>query len=187
MGDINVYSGPMKCGKTQQILNEYKRQLIAGKKVKMFKPKIDTRYANNIVASRNGIDIPAIPISKISDLEKYDAEVYCIDEFQFLKGNVKVIEQMADCGKKFFIAGLNLTAEKKPFGKMADLLCISDNIHMLTAICDNCKNENAVLTYYKGGKSTDIVIGDRQYMSLCRHCYDAFTRQDIVSGGRAQA
>ena len=187
MGDINVYSGPMKCGKTQQILNEYKRQLIAGKKVKMFKPKIDTRYANNIVASRNGIDIPAIPISRISDLEKYDAEVYCIDEFQFLKGNVKVIEQMADCGKKFFIAGLNLTAEKKPFGKMADLLCISDNIHMLTAICDNCKNENAVLTYYKGGKSTDIVIGDRQYMSLCRHCYDAFTRQDIVSGGIAQA
>ena len=41
--------------------------------------------------------------------------------------------------------------------------------------------------YFKGGKSTDIVIGDRQYMSLCRHCYDAFTRQDIVSGGRAQA
>ena len=119
MGDINVYSGPMKCGKTQQILNEYKRQLIAGKKVKMFKPTIDTRTANNVVASRNGIDIPAIPISKISDLEKYEADVYCIDEFQFLKGNVKIIENMAECGKKFFIAGLNLTAEKKPFGKVA--------------------------------------------------------------------
>ena len=75
MGDINVYSGPMKCGKTQHILNEYKRQLIAGKKVKMFKPTIDTRYAGNVVVSRNGIDIPAISISKISDLEKYDADV----------------------------------------------------------------------------------------------------------------
>ena len=75
MGDINVYSGPMKCGKTQQILNEYKRQLIAGKKVKMFKPSIDTRTAKNIVASRNGIDIPAISISRISDLEKYEADV----------------------------------------------------------------------------------------------------------------
>ena len=106
MGDINVYSGPMKCGKTQQILNEYKRQLIAGKKVKMFKPTIDTRAGRDVVASRNGIDIPATSIYKISDLEKYDADVYCIDEFQFLKGNVKTIEEMASEGKKFFIAGL---------------------------------------------------------------------------------
>ena len=134
MGDINVFIGPMKCGKTQHILNEYKRQLIAGKKVKMFKPSIDTRCASNIVLSRNGIDIPAVSINKISDLEKYEADVYCIDEFQFLKGNVKTIERMADDGKKFFIAGLNLTAERKPFGKMDDLLCIADNILLFVKI-----------------------------------------------------
>ena len=68
MGDINVYTGPMKCGKSQQILNEYKKQLIAGKKVRMFKPTIDTRAGKDVVASRNGIDIPAININKISDL-----------------------------------------------------------------------------------------------------------------------
>lgn len=181
MGDINVYTGPMKCGKSQQILNEYKKQLIAGKKVRMFKPTIDTRAGKDVVASRNGIDIPAININKISDLEKYDADVYCIDEFQFLKGNVKIIEQMASEGKKFFIAGLNLTAEKKPFGKMPDLLCIADNVQMQKAICDNCKNENAIYTYYKGGKDTDIVIGDSQYKVLCRHCYDLLTKQDIAN------
>ena len=70
MGDINVYAGPMKCGKTAQILNEYKRQLIAGKNVKMFKPTIDTRYGKSAVVSRNGIDIPAIEINDIEDLEK---------------------------------------------------------------------------------------------------------------------
>lgn len=181
MGDINVYSGPMKCGKTQQILNEYKRQLIAGKRVKMFKPSIDTRTKGNVVASRNGIDIPAIPIKRISDLEKYDADVYCIDEFQFLKGNVNIIQELADCGKKFFIAGLNLTSEKKPFGKMADLLCIADNIKMQNAICDNCKNENAVFTYFKGGKDTEIVIGDKQYLSLCRNCYELLSKQDLAN------
>lgn len=178
MGDINVYSGPMKCGKTQEILNEYKRQLIAGKNVKMFKPTIDTRAKKNIVASRNGIDIPAIPIDQISDIKNYDADVYCIDEFQFLKGNVSVIQQLADAGKKFFIAGLNLTSEKKPFGKMADLLCIADNVQMQNAICDNCKNENAVFTYYKGEKNTEIVIGDKQYLSLCRSCYESISKND---------
>lgn len=180
-GSINVYSGPMKCGKTQQILNEYKRQLIAGKKVKMFKPSIDTRFGLNVVASRNGIDIPAILINKISDIEKYDADVYCIDEFQFLKGNIKTIMQMADCGKTFFIAGLNLTSEKKPFGKMADLLCIADNIQMQTAICDNCKNDNAVFTYFKGEKDSDILVGDKQYIALCRNCYSLLYKQDLAN------
>lgn len=177
MSNITVFAGPMKSGKTQQILNEYKRQLIAGKTVKMFKPSIDTR-SEGVVLSRSGIDIPATEINKISDIEKYDADVYCIDEFQFLKGNVETIERMADKGKKFFISGLNLTAEKKPFGKMADLLCISDDVHMLSAICDNCKCENAVYTYFKGGKDAEIVIGDKQYMSLCRDCYDEMQKQD---------
>lgn len=172
MGDINVFCGPMKSGKTNQILNEYKRQLIAGKNVKMFKPSVDTRGDKNVVASKNGIDIPSIIIDSISDLEKYDADVYCIDEFHFLDGDVNVIEKLADKGKKFFISGLNLTAERKPFGKMADLLCIADNVQMLTAICDNCKNENAVLTYFKGGKDTEILFSDNQYMALCRNCYN---------------
>lgn len=172
MGDINVYSGPMKCGKTEQILSEYKRQLIAGKKVLMFKPKIDTRTSDDVVASRNGIDIPAIAICNISDIKNYDADVYCIDEFQFLDGDVNVILEMANQGKKFFISGLNLTAERKPFGKMPELLAIADNVTMLTAICDNCKNENAVYSYFKGGKNTDIVIGDKEYMPLCRKCFE---------------
>ena len=102
MGDINVYSGPMKCGKTEQILSEYKRQLIAGKNVKMFKPSIDTRAGKDVVVSRNGIDIPAIVINNMDELKKYDADVYCIDEFQFLDGDVKTIEKMAASRKEIF-------------------------------------------------------------------------------------
>ena len=172
MGNINVYSGPMKCGKTQQVLNEYKRQLITGKKVIMFKPNVDTREGADIVKTRNGIGVPSIGIDDISELKKYDADIYCIDEFQFLTGDVSLIQDMADNGKSFYISGLNLTAEKKPFGKMNDLLCIADNVNMLTAICSNCKNENAVYSFFKGNKNQEIVIGDEEYMPLCRHCYE---------------
>ena len=172
MGNINVYSGPMKCGKTQQVLNEYKRQLITGKKVIMFKPNVDTREGADIVKTRNGIGVPSIGIDDISELKKFDADIYCIDEFQFLTGDVSLIQNMADNGKSFYISGLNLTAEKKPFGKMNDLLCIADNVNMLTAICSNCKNENAVYSFFKGDKNQEIVIGDEEYMPLCRHCYE---------------
>ena len=54
MGDINVYTGPMKCGKTQKILDEAKRQQIAGKNVKIIKPTIDDRFSEQSVISRNG-------------------------------------------------------------------------------------------------------------------------------------
>ena len=45
MGDINVFTGPMKCGKTQKLLDEAQRQQIAGKNVVVFKPKIDDRFS----------------------------------------------------------------------------------------------------------------------------------------------
>lgn len=171
MSDINVFTGPMKSGKSQMIINEANRQVIAGKKIQMFKPKLDTRDYENI-ADRNGNKLTAINITDIEEIKNYDADVYVIDEFQFLNGSVNTIEEMASKGKKFFIAGLNLTAEKKPFGKMGDLLCVSDNVQMLTSICEICKNDNAIYTYCKESKDSDILVGDSQYIPVCRSCYD---------------
>ena len=104
MGDINVFTGPMKCGKTQKILNELDRQLIAGKNIKVFKPSIDNRFGNNIIQTRSGKKVDAININSISELQNYNADIYFIDEFQFLNGEVDTIEKMATNGKKFFIS-----------------------------------------------------------------------------------
>lgn len=177
MGDINVFTGPMKCGKTQKMLNEMDRQIIAGKDIKIFKPFIDNRAGNNVIKTRAGKKVDAINISSIDDLKNYNAEIYFIDEFQFLNGNVDVIEKMAAEGKKFFISGLNLTAEKKTFGKMGDLMCIADNVQMMTSICEVCKNENAVFSYFKGKKDGDIFIGDSEYISVCRKCYEKLSKE----------
>ena len=75
-------------------------------------------------------------------------------------------------GKKFFISGLNLTAEKKPFGKMGDLMCIADNVELMTSVCEICKNDNAIFSFFKGNKSGDIYIGDSEYIPVCRTCYN---------------
>ena len=173
MGDINVFSGPMKCGKSMHILNEFNRQLIAGKNAMIFNPQIDS-----YVATRDGKKLVAQNIKDISELENYNADVFFIDEFQFLEGNVKTIEKLADSGKKFYIAGLNLTSDKKPFGKMGDLMCIADNIKMMTSICEICKNDNAVFSYFKGKKDQDIVIGDGEYIPVCRKCYEKMKKEE---------
>ena len=179
MGNINVFTGPMKCGKTQKIFDEFQRQQIAEKNIKVFSPTIDTRFGVSNIKSRdkNRKNIEAIPINSIEEIQNYDADTYFIDEFQFFFFYSSVIEKMASKGKKFFIAGLNLTAEKKPFGKMGDLLCIADNINMLTSVCDNCKNDNAIFTFYKGKKDGDILIGDSEYLAVCRNCYDKLMKE----------
>lgn len=172
MGYINVYTGPMKCGKSQRIFNELKRQLIAGKNIKVFKPLLDDRSGDDVISTRAGNSIKAINIQDISEIENYEADSYFIDEFQFLQGDVHIIDKMATSGKKFYIAGLNLTSEKKVFGKMGDLMCIADNIEMMTSICEVCKSEEAVFTYFKGKKDTDIMVGDSEYLPVCRNCYN---------------
>ena len=75
MGDINVYTGPMKCGKTQKILDEARRQEIAGKNIKVFKPKIDDRFSREQLISRNGNKASAIEIESIDEINKYNADV----------------------------------------------------------------------------------------------------------------
>ena len=178
MSDINVFSGPMKCGKSHRILEEAGRQLIAGKKIQMFKPKMDNRFSEDFVKDRNGNKIKAINITKIDEIENYNADVYFIDEFQFLNGDIDTIQKLAEKGKKFYIAGLNLTSERKPFGKMGDIMCIADNINMMTAICEVCKNDNAIYSYYKGKKDTDILIGDSEYIPVCRSCYEKLMKEN---------
>lgn len=171
MGNINVFSGPMKCGKSHKLIIEANRQKVAGKNIKVFKPLMDDRFSTDNIADRNGNQFPAINIQSIEEIENYDADVYLIDEFQFLKGNIEPIQKLASQGKKFFVAGLNLTAEKKPFGKMGELLCNSDNIQMMTAICECCHSDNAIYSFCTAEKTGDILIGDSQYMPVCSNCY----------------
>ena len=154
------------------MLNELDRQSIIGKTIKVFKPTIDNRFGDNIIKTRSGKKIDAININSIDELQKYNADVYFIDEFQFLDGNINIIDKMASDGKKFFISGLNLTAEKKPFGKMGDLMCIADNVELMTSICEICKSDNAIFSFFKGNKSGDIYIGDSEYIPVCRTCYN---------------
>lgn len=180
MGDINVFTGPMKCGKSKRIMDEAKRQMIAGKKIKIFKPIIDTRYPGDYIVDRNGNKLQSENISNVEDIQNYDADVYVIDEFQFLKGSVDCLEKMAENGKKFFIAGLNLTSERKPFGQMGNLLCVADNVQTMTSICEICKRDNAVFSYYKlDDKNGDIRIGDSEYIPVCRECYNEIKKANI--------
>ena len=171
-GKITVFTGPMYSSKTAALISAYERAIIAHKKVLAFKPVIDNRFGKNIIKSRSFGEIPAIEISNLSELNKYDADVYVIDEFEFLEGDVRILQDMCDLkGKTIYASGLDMTAERKPFGLMPVLLAIADSVSKFVAVCHDCDEENANYSYYLGKKNTDIVVGNKEYITLCRKCY----------------
>ena len=52
-GWIEVITGCMFSGKTEELIRRLRRAEIAKQKVKIFKPLIDTRYSDKLIVSHN--------------------------------------------------------------------------------------------------------------------------------------
>jgi len=61
---------------------------------------------------------------------------------------------------------------------MPQLLAIADNVEKFTSICHDCAEENAIYSYFLGKKDTDIVVGNHEYIPLCRKCMQKRLKQD---------
>ena len=173
-GKIEVYTGPMKSGKTTMLITKYLEiKQLNRYRVKMFKPSIDTRFGEDFVVCRNDIAVKATNTDNIVELLNFteNVDIFFIDEFQFLSGDLKNIQFLLGKGKSLYISGLNLTAEGKPFGLMGELLCNATKVVNLKGICDRCTSINGIYTGYIGKKTIDIKLGDSEYQCLCPKCY----------------
>lgn len=145
VGSFELITGPMSCGKTEELLRLINRALIAGRKVKIFSPKIDTREGLAIIKSRNGISKEAIKVGsslEILDLIEDDTDLIAIDEMQFFDEDiVSVVVNLLNRGKQIIGCGLDLDFKGDPFGQMPYLLCYATSVKKLYAICMKCKNE----------------------------------------------
>ena len=66
-GWIEVISGNMYAGKTEELLRRIRRIEYAKKTILVFKPKIDNRYSDNEVVSHNQERVKSINISSALD------------------------------------------------------------------------------------------------------------------------
>src|SRR5512143_2874189 len=85
-GSIEVVTGSMFSGKTDELIRRLRRARIARQKVQVFKPVIDNRYGFEKVKSHAGNEFDATPVQTsaeiIQNIEK-DTAVVAIDEAQF--------------------------------------------------------------------------------------------------------
>lgn len=141
-GSIEVITGSMFCGKTDELIRRLRRATIAKQRVLVFKPAIDDRYDVVKVTSHAGSAFDAIPISHATQvLERIngDTTVVAIDEAQFFDSQiVQVTQELADGGIRVIVAGLDTDFRGEPFGPMPVIMAKAERVDKLHAICMEC-------------------------------------------------
>jgi thymidine kinase len=176
MGWIEVVVGPMFSGKSEELIRRLRRAEFARKRVQIFKPTIDERYAANEIISHSGLGIPSDSVMKapeIMDKVQARTEVIGIDEAQFLGDEVvEVCTKLANLGKRVIVAGLDTDFRGRPFEPMPRLLAVAEEITKLLAICVRCGNP-AVHTQRLVESEELVVVGATgMYEARCRRCFE---------------
>ena len=186
MSRLEVITGPMFSGKTEELLRRIHRAEIAGKTVYVAKPAIDLRYDGNSIVSHNGLKRYTETFTDSWDIDQFVAntkmDVLGIDEAQFFDPIlVDVIEHILWHDKiKIIVSGLDKDFATEDFGAIPRLMVLADRVDKLTAVCNKCGGDDASFTQrLVDGKPaafdgpTILVGGIEDYQARCRDCFEA--------------
>jgi thymidine kinase len=175
-GWIEVITGSMFSGKSEELIRRLRRAQIARLKVQIFKPAIDNRYAEDHIISHSEMRIPSESLdSSRALLARVDADtdVVGIDEGQFFDSELPAVcNTLANQGKRVIVAGLDQDYLGKPFEPMPQLLAIAEYITKTLAICMVC-GAPANHTQRLVASSERVLVGAQgTYEARCRQCFD---------------
>jgi thymidine kinase len=188
-GWIEVISGVMFSGKSEELIRRVRRAVIARKSVQVFKSHLDARYAGIYqVSSHDGRTVEAVPVDtseQIAALIKAGTQVVGIDEAQFLDaGVVELATALAQRGMRVILAGTDCDFRGEPFGSMPHLMAIAEHVDKLHAICVVCGGPASRNQRLIGGKparydSPTIMVGGQEaYEARCRACHQVPRRDE---------
>jgi thymidine kinase len=177
-GSLEVITGSMFCGKTDELIRRLRRATIARQKVQVFKPKLDDRYKLEKVTSHAGSEFDALPVQSIQEIFNHlepDTTVVGIDEAQFFDNQILAItQQLADQGLRVIVAGLDTDFRGEPFGPMPELMAKAEDVDKLHAICMVCGEPASRTQRLVNGKPAHyndpiVIVGAAElYEARCR-------------------
>src|SRR5262245_11648368 len=185
-GWIEVIVGSMFSGKSEELIRRLRRAQIARQRVQIFKPALDTRYADDAIVSHSEMRISSRAVASsrvLLELVEDDTEVVGIDEGQFFDQELPaVVNELANRGKRVIVAGLDQDYLGKPFEPMPQLLAIAEYITKTLAICMVCGNPaNHTQRLVPGGDR--VLLGTQgTYEARCRACFDPNLERAAAAG-----
>lgn len=184
VGWIEVVTGSMFSGKSEELIRRMRRAKYANQNIVVFKHASDCRYDNTKVASHNKAFIEAIAVSTIDEMRKIiekddeNIEVIGIDEVQFFGEEVaQFCEELADSGRRVVVAGLDQDFKGEPFKPMDRLMAKAEYVDKFNAICVCCGNPaSRTQRLVNGEPAYDddpiVMVGaSESYEARCRRCH----------------
>src|SRR5438132_3027584 len=109
-GWIEVITGSMFSGKSEELIRRLRRAQIARQNVQIFKPLVDDRYSEDHIVSHSDMRIRSERVRDSNELVRLvgeDTEVVGIDEGQFFDAGLPAAcDALANQGKRVIVAGL---------------------------------------------------------------------------------
>jgi thymidine kinase len=175
-GWIEVVVGSMFSGKSEELIRRLRRAQIARQHVQIFKPAVDTRFAQDHIVSHSDMRIPSETVETSRTLLQRvqpDTEVVGIDEGQFFDAELPAVcNELADRGMRVIVAGLDQDYLGVPFEPMPQLLAIAEYITKTLAICMVCGGP-ANHTQRIVASGDRVLLGAQGlYEARCRRCFD---------------
>jgi thymidine kinase len=183
-GWIEVITGGMFSGKSEELIRRMRRAEIARQRVQIFKPVIDDRFDIKRIVSRDNRGLDAMAVTSSEELRSkiaFGVKVMGLDEAQFFdNGIIDVAMDMADAGVRVIVAGLDQDYLRRPFGPMPGLLAVAEYVSKMHAVCVRCGGL-AHYTQRVAGGNSQIEIGDNTYEARCRVCYEPYKATESSS------
>lgn len=160
-GRVEVVSGPMFAGKTEELLRRVRRAQVAGRRVLLVDHVLDTRRGSGTVSTHSGLSLASRTVHDAHELEAVARaegpwDLVAVDEAQFFgPALVDVVQRLADDGSVVVVAGLDVTYDARPFEPMPSLAARAERVDRLTAVCAVC-GEDAAFHVRTGDVGTSL-------------------------------
>ncbi|UIO98668.1 thymidine kinase [Halobaculum sp. CBA1158] len=183
-GWIEVISGSMFSGKTEELLRRLRRAEIAGQEIAVFTPELDDRYGDATIGTHNGRSWEAHVVDSEGDgswdlLDHLNGEmVVAIDEANFFSDAlVDVCQALAEDDRRVIVSGTDQTYRGEPFHPLPALMAVAEYVDKLQAICAECgepatRNQRLIEGEPAHENDPTILVGaEESYQARCRDCH----------------
>jgi thymidine kinase len=175
-GWIEVITGSMFSGKSEELIRRLRRAQIARQRVQIFKPSFDNRFGDDQIVSHSDMRMASANVASSKALLEEvndDTEVVGIDEAQFFDGDLPAVcNALAGRGKRVIVAGLDQDYLGKPFEPVPQLLAIAEYITKTLAICMVCGNPANHTQRLVASRDRVLLGAQGTYEARCRRCFD---------------
>ena len=90
---------------------------------------------------------------------------------------MEISNKLAENGKIVIISALDGTFERKPFGRILELVPLAEQVTKLTAVCAACGKDASFSQRLSCDKTVELIGGEDLYRPVCRACFNLGTLQ----------